>query len=195
MLKSEHRDQLAANMKSNPEQFGQLRGSSRWIDRLMNAGAERKTALAAAEIASSHLRFAAPALALEIERATAVEEARRARMRVEVPRLSQPTAAALNGLAKIKDAIEFEAGVKALPEVVITELRTFEEALSKRLGPNVTTRDRAALASVPEANRKNFETARETLGIIARAVATDRQQRVAQERLAETQQQSNKITR
>ena len=195
MLKSERRDQLAGVIKSDPELFGQLRGSRRWIDRLTNAGAERKAALDAAEIASSHLRFAAPAFALEIEKATAVEEARRARMQVEVPRLSPQTAAALNGLAKTKDAMVFEAGVKALSEPVITELRAFEAALTKRLSPNVTARDQAAFASVPEANRKDFETARETLGIIARAVATDRQQRVAQQRIAENQQQSNKITR
>ena len=84
----------------------------------------------------------------------------------------------------------FEVGVKALPEAVITEFRTFEAALSKRLGPNVTARDRAAFASIPEVHRRTFETASETLGTVARVVATDQQQRIA-----ENQQLSNKITR
>ena len=117
MLKPEQRDRLADVIKSAPEQFGALRGSDRLIDRLATAGAERKAALAAAETASIHVRFAAPALSLEIEKATVNEEARRARMRVEVPRLSQTAATALDGLAKIKDAAAFDAAVKALPDV------------------------------------------------------------------------------
>ena len=90
MQKPEQRDRLAAVIKSTPKQFGALRGSDRLVDRFSAAGAQRKAALAAAETASVHVRFAAPALSLEFEKATVIEDARRARMRVEVPRLSKP---------------------------------------------------------------------------------------------------------
>ena len=195
MLKPDQRDRLADVIKSNPNQFSALRGSDRLIDRLATAGAERKAALATAETASLHLRFAAPALSLEIEKATIVEEARRARMRVEVPRLSQTATAALSKLGTIKDGTAFDAAVKAMPEAVKTELRAFETALSKRLGPNVAVGDRAALASVPDQQRKSFEAARETLKTVSRAIDTDRNQRIAQERLAQGQTKDKGISR
>ena len=195
ILEPGQRDRLADVIRSNPNQFGALRGSSRLIDRLTSAGAERKAALAAVQTASSHVRFAAPALSLEIEKATASEEARRDRMRVEVPKVSPPATAELDGLAKIKDAAVFDAAVKALPEVIKTELRAFEATLSKRLGPNVAVNDRAALASVPDDQRKSFEAARETLKTVSRAVATDQQQRIAQERLVQSQKLGKGITR
>lgn len=195
MLKPDQRDRLADVIKSNPNQFGALRGSDRLIDQLATAGAERKSALAAAETASVHVRFAAPALSLEIEKATVTEEARRARMRVEVPRLSQTATAAVSTLGKIKDATAFDAAVKAMPEAVKTELRAFETALSKRLGPNVAVGDRAALASVPDQQRKSFEAVRETLKTHSRAIDKDRNQRIAQERLAQGQKKDKGITR
>ena len=164
------------------------------MDSFASAGAERKAAFAAAETASSHLRFAAPTFSLEIEKAAANEEARRVRTQVEVPRLSPPATAALDGLAKIKDVAMFDAAVKALPEAIKTELRTFETTLSKRLGPNVAVGDRAALASVPKLHRTSCEAAPETLKTVSRAVATDRQRRVAQERLMKSQKLSEQIT-
>ena len=97
----------------------------------------------------------------------------------------QPTRS--GGLTRIKDAVAFYAAVKALPEAVKTELRAFETALSKRLGPNVSAGDRAALASVPEQQRKGFEAALETLKTVARVTNTDRQQRIAVERLVQSQ--------
>lgn len=195
MLKPDQRDRLADVIKSNPNQFGALRGSDRLIDRLATAGAERRAALAAAETASVRVRFAAPALKLEIEKATVTEEARRVRMRVEVPRLSQTATAALSTLGTIKDAKVFEVAVKAMPEAVKTELRAFETALSMRLGPNVSVANRSALASVPDQHRKSFEAARDTLKMVSRAVDTDRQQRIAQERLAQGQKKDKGITR
>jgi hypothetical protein len=116
-------------------------------------------------------------------------------MRVEVPRLSQSATAAVDGLVKIKDVQAFEAAVKALPDETKAELRAFETALSKRLGPNVSASDRAAVASVPEQHRKSFEAARDTLKTVSRVVDTDRQQRVAQERLAQVQKKDKGITR
>ena len=187
MLKPDQRDRLADVIKSTPNQFGGLRGSDRVVDRYATAGAERKAALTAAVTASVHVRFAAPAHSLEIEKATVIEGARRDRMRIEVPRLSQAATAELDGLAKIKDAAAFDAAVKALPDVTKAELRAFETALSKRLGPNVSASDHAALASVPDQQRKGFGAARETLKIVSRAVDTDRQQRIARERLAQVQ--------
>ena len=195
ILKPEQRGRLADVIKSAPEQFGALRGSDRLIDRLTSAGPERKAALAAAETASIHVRFAAPALALEVEKASVIEDARRARMRTEVPRLSQTAATALDGLAKIKDAAAFDAAVKATPESAKAELRSFEAALSKRLGPNVSAGDRAALASVPEPQRKGFEVAREILTTVSRVIDTARQQRIVQERLAHGQRKDKGITR
>ena len=150
MQKPEQRDRLAEVIKTRPEQFGALRGSDRLVDRFATAGAERKAALAAAETASVHVRFAAPALSLEIEKAAINEEARRSRMRVEVPRFSQSATTALDGLTKIKDAVAFDAAVKATPDAVKTELRSFEAALTKRLGPNASVGDPGALAAVPD---------------------------------------------
>ena len=89
----------------------------------------------------------------------------------------------------------FYAAVKALPEAVKTELRAFETALSKRLGPNVSAGDRAALASVPEQQRKGFDAARETLKTVSRAIDTDRSQHIAQERLAQGQKKDKGISR
>ena len=195
MLKPDQRDRLADVIKSSPNQFGALRGSDRLIDRLATAGAERKAALVVAEAASVHARFAAPGLSLEIEKATIIEEARRARMRVEVPRLSQTATAALDGLAKIKDAVAFDGAVKDLPDAIKTELRAFGTALSRRLGPNVAVGDRAALASVQDHQRKSFEAARDTLKTVTRAIDTDRNQRIAQERLAQGQKKDKGITR
>ena len=60
--KTEQQDRLADIIKSSPSQFGALRGSDRLVDRFASGGAERKAALAAAETASVHVRFAAPAL-------------------------------------------------------------------------------------------------------------------------------------
>jgi Ti-type conjugative transfer relaxase TraA len=193
--KPEQRDRLADVIKSEPEQFGASRGTDRLIDRFTTAGTEWKATLAAAETASVHVRFAVPALSHEIEAATVNEEARRARMRVEVPGLSQTAATAVDGLAKIKEAVAFDAAVKALPDGTKAELRAFETALSKRLGPNVSAGDRAALASVPEPQRKTFEAARETIKTVTRAMDTDRQQRVVQERLAQGQKKDKGIAR
>ena len=195
MQKPEQRGRLADVIKSTPNQFGALRGSDRLVDRFATAGAEQKAALAAVETASVHVRFAAPALSLEFEKATVVEDARRARMRVEVPRLSQTATTAIDGLTKIKDAVAFDAAVKALPDTTKAELRAFETALSKRLGPNVSAGDRAALASVPEQQRKTFEAVRETLKTVSRAIDTDRSQRIAQERLAQVQKKKKGISR
>ena len=89
----------------------------------------------------------------------------------------------------------FDAVVKALPDVTKTELRAFETALSKRLGPNVSADDRAALTSVPEQQRKSFEAVRETLKTVSRVIDTDRQQRIAQERLAQGQKKDKGISR
>jgi hypothetical protein len=188
-------ESLAPVIWRDPEQFGALRGSDRLIDRLSSAGPERKAALAAAETASIHARFAAPALTHEFEKAIVNEEARRARMQVEVPRLSQTTATAVDGLTKLKDAVAFDATVKAMPEAVKAELRTFESSLSRRLGPNVSADDPAALASVPDQNRKSFDAARDTIKVVTRVIDTDRQQRIAQERLAQVQERNDRITR
>ena len=182
-------------MRIAASQFGALRGSDRLIDRFATAGVERKAAFAAAETASVHVRFAAPALSLEIEKATVTEEARRARMQIEVPRLSQTATAGLDGLTKIKNAVAFDSAVKALPDVTKAELRAFETALSKRLGPNVSAGDHAALASVPEQQRKGFEAAREILKTVSGVIDTDRQQRIAQERLAQGQKKDKGISR
>ena len=195
MQKPEQRDRLADVIKSNPNQFGALRGSDRLVDRFATAGAERKAALIAAETASVHVRFAAPALSLEIEKATGIEDARRARMRVEVPRHSQTATSTLDDLAKIKDAVAFDAAVKALPDMTKAEFRAFETALSKRLGPNVLASDHAALTAVPDQQRKGFEAARETLETVSRVVDTDRQQRVAQARLVQGQKLDKSIAR
>ena len=188
-------DQLADTLKSHPEHFGKLRGSSQLIDRFTSARAERKAALSAAVTASSHLRFAAPTLALEIEKATAIEASRRARMQVEVSNLSPPATAAVSGLAKIKDAAVFDAAVKVLPDAIKTELQYFETLLSKRLGPNVAAGDHAVLASVPEKHRSRFEAARENIEIVRRVVETDRRQRIDQQRILAGQKLGNGITR
>jgi BID domain of Bartonella effector protein (Bep) len=195
MLKPEQRDRLADVIKTRPEQFGALRGSDRLLDRLTTAGTQRQAALAAAETASIRLRFAAPSLSHESDKAMANEEARRARMRVEVPGLSQSATAAVDVLAKINDVRAFDAAVKALPDATKAELRSFEVALSKRLGPNVSAGDPAALASVPVKHRKTFEDARESVKTVTRAIDTDRQQRIAQERLVQVQKKDKGITR
>ncbi len=116
-------------------------------------------------------------------------------MRVEVPRHSQTATAALDGLAKIKDDVAFDAAVKTLPDTTKAELRAFETAVLNRLGPNVSAGDRAALASVPEHQRKGFEAIRETLKTVTRAMDADRSHRIAQDRLAQGQKKDKGIAR
>ena len=62
-------------------------------------------------------------------------------------------------------------------------------------GSYVSAGDRATLASVPERQRKSFEVARETIKTITRAMDTDRQHRIAHERLAQGQKKDKGISR
>ena len=116
-------------------------------------------------------------------------------MTIEVPRLSEATTTAMKGLAAIKDAAAFDTAVRALPEAVKAELRTLDAILSKRLGPNVSPADQAALASVPDQQRRSFEAVRETLKTVSRVIDTDRSQRLTLERLAQSPRKDVDISR
>jgi len=82
-----------------------------------------------------------------------------------------------------------------LPEATKAELRTFDAVLSRRLGPNVSPADPAALASVPDQQRRSFEAVRETLKTVSRVIETDRGQRIALERLVQSQRKDVDISR
>ena len=64
----------------------------------------------------------------------------------------------------------------------------------RRVG-NASAGDRADLASVPDQQRKGIEAIRETLKTVSRVIDTDRQQRIAQERLAHGQKKDKGISR
>ncbi|MGE0231994.1 MAG: Ti-type conjugative transfer relaxase TraA, partial [Flavobacteriaceae bacterium] len=153
-------ERIARALANDASAYGALRGSDRFMDRLLAPGRERKEAEQALGSVVAKTRSMGQAWRNAFDTEKAAVEADRNRMAVAVPGLSRRAEAELAHLtaAIAKSPGETTQLVRSVDATVRVEFAAVSKALDARFGPNAIARgDPAVIDRVPVAQRKVFE--------------------------------------
>lgn len=196
-------ERIAAAIANDPAAYGALRGSDRFMDKMLAAGRERKEALRAVPEAASRVRSlgASWVTALDAETQAITEERRR--MGVAIPGLSQVAEDVLKQLAvDMKKKRQKDRGAKvdvanrSLSPRIKQEFVAVSRALDERFGSNAILRgEKDAADRVSLAQRRAFEAMQGRLQVLQQVVRGQSSQEIISERQRHAIDRARGLTR